>query len=100
MAYNRKTKFSKRNKFSKKKTKKFGTRKIKTKSKGRVRAGMNDNSPNRNKKFTVKNDSKKDEKILKKMYEDMRKERIIWLHKAAKALESERNIAKLGSVRN
>ena len=100
MAYNRKAKFSKRNKFSKKKQKNFGTRKIKTKSKGRVKAGMNSNSPNRNTKSTVKNDSEKHEKKLKKMYEDMRKERIIWLHKAAKALESERHIAKPGSVRN
>ena len=37
---------------------------------------------------------------MKKIYEDMKKERIIWLEKAIKALESERYIAKSGSVRN
>jgi hypothetical protein len=46
--------------------------------------------PESDKQFTLKNDSKKDDLTIKKIYEDMKKERIIWLEKAAKALESER----------
>ncbi len=46
--------------------------------------------PESDKQFTLKNDSKKAEETVKKIYEDMKKERIIWLEKAVKALESER----------
>ena len=56
--------------------------------------------PESDKQITLKNDSKKDDITMKKIYEDMKKERIIWLEKAIKALESERYIAKSGSVRN